>query len=111
MRISVEARASEAARDGAEARVVIDAPPTVSRVVSADQARSRIASFVATIVAIASALTSLPELSERLPPRVVMALHFIATVGTSAQPLVVTLAAAVIAAVAERRGNRGHGSA
>lgn len=105
MPISVEARAS-AARDGACARVVIDEPPAAA---SVEGARGRIASIIATIVGIAGAVTSLPELSERLSPRAVMALHFIAMVGTSAQPLIVALATAVIAAIAERRQNHGTG--
>jgi len=105
MRISVEARAS-AARDGARARVVIDEPPAAAAA-SVEGARGRIASIIATIVGIAGAVTSLPEFSERLSPRAVMALHFIAMVGTSAQPLIVALATAVIAAIAERRQNHG----
>lgn len=98
MQISVEARAT--GRDNAQASVVIETPPAAT---SAELTRGRITRFVATTVAIAGAITSLPELSVRLPARVVMALHLIATVGTSAQPLVVTVAAAMIAVIAERR--------
>lgn len=100
MRISVEARASAKARGGARAHVVIDAPAAAP---SPDQTRGRIASVIAMIISIAGAVTSLPELSARLPARAVMALHFVAMVGTSAQPFLVTLAAALIAAIAERR--------
>lgn len=104
MRIRVEARAGATTRTGVETRVLIDAPPGSP---SVDQTRGRIASIVATIVAIAGAITSLPEFSARLPARAVTALHFIAMVGTSAQPLIVTLAAAVIAAIAERKNRSG----
>lgn len=111
MRISVEARATAAPRGGARASVVIDTPRATPPV---DQANSRsasvvatsVATVVATVVAMAGALTSLPELSARLPARVVIALHFVATVGTSAQPLVVTLVAAVVAAIADRRAGK-----
>jgi hypothetical protein len=100
MRISVEARASATAASETKASVVIDAsgaaPP-------ADRTRGRIASSVATIVGVAGAVSSLPELSARLPARVVMTLHFIAMVGGSAQPLVIALAAAAVASMTERR--------
>lgn len=94
MRIELEARAA-GGRD-AQARACVDLGV-------ADRPASGpprwIGSAVASMIGVAGAITALPETSARLSPRAVLILHFIATVGTSAQPLIVTIVAALIAAV------------
>jgi hypothetical protein len=94
MRIELEARAA-GGRD-AQARACVELG-VADRPASAPP--RWIGSAVTSIIGTAGAITALPEISARLSPRAVLILHFIATVGTSAQPLIVTVIAALIAAV------------
>lgn len=97
MRIELKARAA-GARDGeAIARVDVAVQDA-----GTNEPPRWIGSAVASIIGVAGAVTTLPEISTRLPSRAVLVLHFIATVGTSAQPLIVTVVAALLASLEHR---------
>ena len=102
MRIELEARAT-GARDS-RARACVDLGASDGR---ASGPPRWIASAVASIIGVAGAITALPEISTKLSPRALLVLHFVATVGTSAQPLIVTVVAALIAGVEHAVRSRG----
>lgn len=97
MRVELKARAAGVRCAQATARVIIDPSDRAPR-----DAPRWIGSTVASIIGVAGAITTVPGISSRLPPRIILVLHFVATVGTGAQPLIVTIVAAAVAALEHR---------